>query len=187
VIAEATGAHYWKPVQAGVEERDTETVKRLLTNGERRVHAEAVLLQHPLSPHAAAAMEGRTIDHTQFSWPDTQSNLLVETAGGLLSPMSDTATMADFIAHYKLPLLLVVQHYLGSINHTLMTLEVIRSRGLELRGMIICGEANEASESFIEQYARQPVLCRIPHLRELNSTAVAECAAAIKNQLVHLF
>jgi len=186
VIAEATGADYWKLVQAGLLERDTDTVARLLSRGTQRVHPEAVLLTQPLSPHAAAEADGINIDYTSFRWPQTAKPLLVETAGGLLSPMSATTTMADFIAHYHLPVLLIVQNYLGSINHTLMTLEVIRSRGLQLLGMVISGNTNEASESFITTYARQPILCRIPYLDPLDPATVAQAAAVVKEKLRHL-
>jgi dethiobiotin synthetase len=114
VLTQALSAHYWKPVQAGIEERDASLVRQLITDGETRVHEEAVVLTQPLSPHTAAAIDGVEIDFTSFAWPDTNQQLLVETAGGLLSPMSATTTMADFIAHYNLPTVLVSQNYLGS-------------------------------------------------------------------------
>src|SRR5580698_5854564 len=100
VIAEAIAADYWKPVQAGLEERDTTLVAQLLTNGKERVHPEAITLSRPMSPHAAAAAEGIEIDYTSFQWPHTEKTLIVETAGGILSPMSSTTTMADFVAYY---------------------------------------------------------------------------------------
>src|ERR1700679_2988322 len=109
VIAEAIGADYWKPVQAGLEERDAALVTQLLTNGKERVHEEAIKLLRPMSPHAAAEAEGIEIDYTQFKWPETNKTLLVETAGGILSPMSSTTTMADFVSHYQLPAILITQ------------------------------------------------------------------------------
>jgi dethiobiotin synthetase len=187
VIAEAMDADYWKPVQAGIEERDTETVQRLLTNGSKRVHQEAFVLSQPMSPHAAAAIDGVDIDITKFDWPSTQKTLLVETAGGLLSPMSSTATMADFISYYRLPVILVVQNYLGSINHTLLSLEVLKGRGMQLLGIVMNGTANNASETYIEQYAGVPILARIPYFETLDNKFVTACAAEIRDSLQKVF
>ncbi len=183
VIAEAIGADYWKPVQAGMEERDILTVQQLLTNGGKRVHTEAVVLSQPMSPHAAAAIDGIEVDFTKFIWPQTKNKLLVETAGGLLSPMSSATTMADFISHYQLPVILIAQNYLGSINHTLLTLEVLKSRSIKLLGLIINGAANDSSESFIEQYSHVPVITRIPRLDVIDNDAIVKSAAHIRAHL----
>ena len=185
VIAEAMGAHYWKPVQAGNEETDTKVVRSLLTNGEQRVHDEAIVLSQPLSPHAAAAIDGVEIDYTKFEWPDTDKTMLVETAGGILSPMSANTTMADFVAHYELPAILVVQHYLGSINHTLMSIEVLKSRRIHLLGIVINGPANVSSEKFIIQYANTPIVARIPKFDKLDNEAIRKCAPEIRQTLLN--
>ncbi len=186
VLAEALGADYWKPVQAGDEDRDTLTVQRLITDGTRRVYPEAVLLKAALSPHAAAAMEGIEIDHTIFLWPETDKLLLVETAGGLLSPISGSHTMADLISHYQMPVILVSQNYLGSINHTLLTLETLKSRGIKLLGIVMNGAPNADSESFIERYSSLQLLGHVPHFETLDSTAVRAAAAALRPRVAHL-
>lgn len=183
VIAEALGADYWKPVQAGLEERDATMLRQLLTNGAFRVHDEAVLLTSPLSPHAAAEIDNVVVDHTTFIWPATSAPLIVETAGGVLSPISADSTMADFTAYYRLPAILVVQHYLGSINHTLLCVEVLKSRGIQLLGIVINGEDNMQSEAFITQYGNVPVIARVPHFPVLDNEAVAACATQIKQSL----
>jgi len=187
VIAEAIGADYWKPVQAGTAERDVLQVQMLLTNGNTRVHEEALLLSTPVSPHAAAHIDGVEIDFTKFIWPKTNGTLLIETAGGLLSPMSASTTMADFIAHYQLPAILVVQNYLGSINHTLLSIEVMKARGISLIGIVINGVANEYSETFIEQYAKVPIIARIPYFDKLDNSTIIKCANEIKDSLNPLF
>ncbi len=184
VIAEAIGADYWKPVQAGTEERDALTVKQLLMNGAERVHPEALILTQPMSPHAAADIDGVRVDFTAFKWPVTNKTLLVETAGGLLSPMSATTTMTDFITHYQLPTILIAQNYLGSINHTLMSIEVLKSRGIQLLGIVMNGDENKYSESFIEQYGKVPIIARIPQFGVLNNEAVRKCAAEIRQSLL---
>src|ERR1035437_7194214 len=100
VIAEAINADYWKPVQAGLKERDAILVRHLLTNGAKRVHDETIVLSQPMSPHAAAIIDGIEIDYTKFKWPETDKKILIETAGGILSPMSASSTMADFVKYY---------------------------------------------------------------------------------------
>ena len=179
VLAEAMGADYWKPIQAGIEECDKHTVQNLITNGSQRVHQEAIVLTQPLSPHAAASIDGVTIDFKKFQFPQTDKLLLVETAGGVLSPVSGTTTMADFMAWYSLPAILVVKNYLGSINHTLLSIEVLKTRGIRLLGLIINGEPNEASENFIVQYSGVPIIARIPLFRTVNPTSISKCAETI--------
>jgi len=183
VVAEALGFDYWKPVQAGLEERDAALLAQLLTNGTSRVHPEAYLLREPMSPHAAAALEGIEIDLAGMPWPQTGRGLIVETAGGLHSPMTATATMADFIAYHKLPSILISQNYLGSINHTLLTIEVMRSRGIPLLGIIINGSENAASESFISAYSGITPIGRIPHFSALNNAAISASAATLRPAL----
>jgi len=184
IIAQALEADYWKPVQAGLEERDAALLKTLLTNGEQRIHPEALLLTQPLSPHAAAKIDGITVDHTTFAWPVTNKTLIVETAGGILSPISDTATMADFMQHYKLPAILVSQNYLGSINHTLLSIEVLKSRKIPIIGIVMSGDTNESSEAYIETYSGVPIIARIPFLKNIDAVSVKEIAGNIKDGLL---
>lgn len=187
VIAEAIGADYWKPVQAGKDERDAELLKKLLTNGQDRVYNEAVVLSQPLSPHTAAEIDNVEVDYKKFAWPKTDKMLLVETAGGLLSPMSADATMADFIAYYNLPVILVSLNYLGSINHTLLTIEVLRSRGITVKGLIMNGLENESSENFITAYSDMPIIARIPYINDISNDGVRRCAMQLKPLLLPLF
>ena len=184
VIAEALGADYWKPVQAGLDERDTTTVRGVLTDGEGRVHREAITLTQPMSPHAAAAIDGVEVDFRNFVWPETDKRLMVETAGGLLSPMSASTTMADFITYYQLPTILVVQNYLGSINHTLLSLEVLKNRGIYLLGIVINGDSNEASETFIDQYSGVPVIARIPAFEHIDHHSIVKSAAVVRDAML---
>lgn len=187
VIAEAIDADYWKPVQAGKDERDTELVKQLLTDGVNRVHEEAIILSQPMSPHAAAEIDNIEIDFKKFEWPKTDKTLLIETAGGLLSPMSANTTMADFIAYYQLPTILVSLNYLGSINHTLLSIEVMKSRGIKLLGIIMNGIENVPSETFIQQYTGVPIIARIPYINDLNIASIKKYAFQLKPLLLPLF
>jgi dethiobiotin synthetase len=183
VITEALGADYWKPVQAGLQERDTVQVSSLITDGMHRTHPEAVALHTAISPHAAAALEGITIDYTGFAWPQTDKLLVVETAGGVLSPMTDTATMADFIKYYKLPTILVSQNYLGSINHTIASIEALKSRDIPLIGIVMNGDDYETSETFITSYTGIPIIACIPYFESLSHERVKMAAATIKESL----
>lgn len=184
VLTEALQADYWKPVQAGdLDKRDSMTVQQLISNNRSHIHKEALLLSQPMSPHAAAAIDGIEVDHTKFHLPVTENTLLMETAGGVLSPLSNTMTMADLIQYYQLPAILVTQNYLGSINHTLLTIEVLRNRNIPLLGVVVNGESNEPSESYIEEYGKVPIIARIPRFDILNKEAVQECAENIKISL----
>jgi len=186
VIAEAIDADYWKPVQAGnIGHRDKLVVENLISNGNVRVHEEAVLLSEPMSPHAAAHIDNVKIDHTRFTWPDTNKLLLVETAGGVLSPMYEGVTMADFVKYYKLPVILISQNYLGSINHTLLSIEVLKSRDIPILGLVINGNTNNESESFIEQYSGVPVIAKVPFFTELDHTAINAHAIKIRKSLLN--
>jgi len=184
VIAEAIGADYWKPVQAGgLGNSDSAIVSSLISNGAARVHAEAIKLTEAMSPHAAAAIDKVQIDHTAFKFPQTEKALLVETAGGLLSPLYGNATMAEFIMHYQLPAILISSNYLGSINHTLLTIEVMQKRGISIAAFIICGHENKDSEAYIESYSGLPITARIPFMDTLNRAEVAKAAAGIKQTI----
>lgn len=184
VIAEAIGADYWKPVQAGKDQRDTLLLRQLLTDGEKRAHDEAIVLSQPMSPHAAAEIDKVDIDFKKFEWPKTDKTLLVETAGGVLSPLSANSTMADFIAYYDMPVLLVSLNYLGSINHTLMSIEVLKARGIKLWGVIMNGVDNASSETFIKRYSQVPVYSRIPYINSMDNETLKRHAIRIKPTLV---
>jgi dethiobiotin synthetase len=183
VLAEALGADYWKPVQAGGLDNSDTMVVRSLVSEHITIHPEALRLQMAASPHTAAAQEGITIDYTQFAWPGTNNTLLVETAGGLLSPMSNDSTMADFISHYKMPAFLVTRHYLGSINHTLLCVEVMKQRGIQLLGMIVSGDRHEPSESFIRSYTGINNILHVPQLAQVSRAAATAAAIDLRSQL----
>jgi dethiobiotin synthetase len=184
VLAEALGADYWKPVQAGsLDNSDSMIVRSLISDGIKRVHPEAIVLREPKSPHAAAKTDNIEIDFTKFVWPNTDKILLVETAGGILSPMNNHSTMADFIQYYKLPVLLISNNYLGSINHTLLSIEVLKKRSIHIAGLVMNGAGNTASETFIQQYSGIPITARIPFFENIDHAAVKQCANEIKNTL----
>ncbi len=150
ILTEAMQADYWKPVQAGnLDATDTMEVKKLVSNPSSIFYKEAYLLQEPMSPHAAAEKEGIEIDIEKIKLPDPDRLTIVETAGGLLSPITPLKTNLDLVVSLGLPVVLVSKNYLGSINHTMLTYEVLNKNQIEIKGIIFNGPENPASESFI--------------------------------------
>lgn len=178
ILAEKLGADYWKPVQCGFP-RDTETVQRLVSNERTAFHPEAYLLDKPASPHDAAAEQGVEIDLNAFSLPDTENDLIVEGAGGLLVPLNGTDFVIDVAHELKLEVILVANLYLGSINHTLLSVMELKRRDLLVKGIVFNGPPNPASESIILRHARREALGRVPQLEEVSPQAVREAASLI--------
>jgi dethiobiotin synthetase len=164
----ALGAHYWKPVQAGLDdETDSQTVARL---SGRPVLPEAWRLALAASPHRAAAAEGVAIDPQALVLPKINGPLVVEGAGGLLVPLDlDTLTI-DVFARWGAPLILCARTSLGTINHTLLSLEAIRARAIPLLGVAFMGDANEDSEAIICRLGRAKRLGRLPSVAPLDKT-----------------
>jgi dethiobiotin synthetase len=150
ILAEALQADYWKPVQAGnADATDTMEVKRLVSNPSSIFYKEAYFLREAISPHAAAEKEGIQIELEKIKLPNPLRQTIVETAGGLLSPVTAVKTNLDILLQLRLPVVLVSKNYLGSINHTMLTFEVLKKSNLEIKGIIFNGPENAASENFI--------------------------------------
>lgn len=184
IIAEALQCDYWKPVQAGdLENSDTIRVQRMVSNTNSRIHPEAYRLTQPMSPHAAAAIDGVQYGLADFSVPESKNSVLLETAGGVMSPLSDTATMVDLVKHLGLPAILVVRHYLGSINHSMLCLEVLRAKGIPLLGVVISGLRNEASESFLRTYGGVSRMAYAAEVKEESAAEVTKAAELLAPQI----
>lgn len=173
ILAEALKADYWKPVQAGsLENTDSDFVRRMISNSVSVIHPERYRLTQPMSPHAAAKIDGVRIRLKDFKLPETQNTLIIEGAGGILVPLSDSKFVVDLIEKLKTEVVIVVRNYLGSINHSLLTIDCARNRKLALAGIIFNGEPNAASEEIILQYSKLPVLGRIRQEVEVNGEMV---------------
>jgi dethiobiotin synthetase len=166
ILAEALQAHYWKPVQAGdLDNTDSMKVQRLAPSA--KILPEQYKLRNPKSPHAAAADDGLSILPEALVLPDVEP-LLVEGAGGLMVPINDQAqTYLDLIVSWSLPVVLVSRHYLGSINHTLLSLEALRQRGVELYCVIFVGD-NPESERIIRTGGKVIHCHSIPEVGQVN-------------------
>jgi dethiobiotin synthetase len=182
ILCEALEADYWKPVQAGFP-RDSETVKNLLTNNVSVVHPEAFLLSTPASPHAAAKIDGRKIDLEKIELPATRNTLVIEGAGGCLVPLNDNDLMADLMIKLKADVVLVADLYLGSINHTLLTVEALRKRSINLKGIIFNGTPNGESERIILHHAKTIKLLQILKETAISKTIVKKYSQQLLQML----
>ena len=162
------GACYWKPIQAGNHpETDSDIVRRLSGVAEGRILAEAYVLPEPIAPHEAAQRAGVSIDLARLVPPSCDRPLVVEGAGGLLVPLNDRAFVADLASELHLPIILVARSTLGTINHTLLSLEAIRRRGLHLAGVVVNGPETPHNRAAIERYGRVEIIAEIPWLDQL--------------------
>ncbi|MGI9374817.1 MAG: dethiobiotin synthase [Tsuneonella suprasediminis] len=167
-LAAAIGAYYWKPVQAGLEDgTDTASASKLGVPAERIV-PEAYRLATPCSPHRAAEIDGVEIDPTRLALPDVEGTLVVEGAGGALVPVTREILYADVFARWGQPTIVVARTGLGTINHSLLTIEALRARSVPILGIAFVGPAEDDSERTICEIARVPRLGRLPHLTSLD-------------------
>ncbi len=185
IITEALQADYWKPVQAGdLDDSDSMRVKGLLSNRFSKVHDNAYALNHAISPHAAAALEGIRINPGQIREPKTENHLVIEGAGGLLVPLNEEDTILDLIKpNYKV--VVVSRHYLGSINHTLLTLECLKQKGIP-SCLLFNGNENPATEQIILQKAGVPLLGRIVNEKIFTRKIVSAYAKDLTPKILSL-
>lgn len=172
-LVAALDADYWKPIQAGLDgETDRETVMRIAALRPERAHAEAYRLRTPASPHAAAALDGVEIDAAHLALPQTPHPLVVEGAGGLLVPLSAHQLQIDQFARWRLPVVLISSTRLGTINHTLLSLEALQARAIPIVGVMFVGAANPSSEHAIAEFGRVARLGRLPLLASLDNATL---------------
>jgi dethiobiotin synthetase len=183
LLVKALEADYWKPVQSGDLDL-TDTMKVAHWTGTSlpspRFHPETYRLTEPLSPHASAAIDGIRIELERFQLPPTERPLIVEGAGGLLVPLNEKDTVLDLMERLQLPVILVSRNYLGSINHTLLSIAQLRQRGIPLAGLVFSGNPVPASETVIEQLSGVQVLFRIPEFSALSLPAITAAAEGLR-------
>jgi len=180
IIAEMLGTGYWKPVQAGYP-RDTETVQSLVSNKDVTFYSEQYVLNTPASPHYAAEVDGVQLRAENLQIP-REENLVVEGAGGLLVPINGKETMVDIIKHFRSEVVLVSNLYLGSINHTLLTVSELKRHEIPVKGIIFNGEPNAASEDIILAKSGYRCLLRIPNLSDVSPQIVMELSEALRQR-----
>lgn len=184
ILCEALKADYWKPVQSGsMEDSDTMTVQRLISNPKSVFHAEACRLKLAASPHAAAAAENRKVKLKEMKVPHTSSHLIIEGAGGLLVPLNDKEMIIDLIQRLKTPVVLVSQHYLGSINHTLLSVEALKARGIKILGIIFNGNEEKSTEQVILRMSGLNMLGRVGKEKSISKALVRAYAGKFRKAL----
>ncbi|PZO72576.1 MAG: ATP-dependent dethiobiotin synthetase BioD [Sphingomonas taxi] len=177
-LTTALGARYWKPVQAGLADgSDAASVAALGVPAER-VLPEAYRLTTPCSPHLAAEIDDVTIDPERLALPEVDGPLVVEGAGGVMVPITRDLIFADLFARWAKPVVLVARTGLGTINHSLLSIEALRSRGVPILGIAFVGDAVEDSEATIATLGKVRRLGRLPRLDPLNAATLAEAFAA---------
>ncbi len=182
IVVEALEADYWKPVQAGdLDNSDSHKVEELISNSKTKIHKNSYALNTPMSPHASAEIDGITIELGKIEPPSTDNHLVIEGAGGLLVPLNDADTIMDLILpDYKV--IVVSRHYLGSINHTLLTVEKLLSQNYQV-GIIFSGDEHPTTESIILKKTGVTFLGRINEESHFDKETIAKYASEFKSAL----
>ena len=182
-LAGVLGANYWKPIQAGLEgETDSQLVARLGGLSDDRIVPERYRLKTPASPHQAAAIDGVRIAAESLDVPDCGGRpLVIEGSGGLLVPLDDTTLYIDVFARWRLPVVLCARTALGTINHSLLSIEALRHRNLDILGIAFIGDSNPESERIICEIGRVRRLGRLPQLSPLTRSTLRAAIEASFN------
>lgn len=185
IITEALQADYWKPVQAGdLDNSDSHKVTGLISNTKTKIHKSSYELQTPMSPHAAAAIDGIRIDTQKIVAPETENHLVIEGAGGLLVPLNEDDTILDIIMpNYKV--IVVSRHYLGSINHTLLTVNWLKQKGYNV-ALLFSGNEHPTTEQIILHKTGVPLIGRIDEETDFNKATIKKYAEKFRDVLQSL-
>lgn len=173
VITEKLKADYWKPIQSGdLHQSDSLAIANFISNPQTVIHPETYRLTQPLSPHLSAKLDGIEIELNKFQLPHTDNKLIVEGAGGLMVPLNSKELILDLIKHLNLEVILISQHYLGSINHTLLTINTLKQNHIPIKGIIFNGDSNLESQDYILEYTKIDHLGNIPLFKEISKDQI---------------
>ena len=186
IITESLQADYWKPIQAGdLDNSDSHKIERYISNDQTVIHPNSYKLNTPASPHLAAEIDGITISTEKISAPETENHLVIEGAGGLFVPLNNQDTIVDLIqSDYRV--VIVSRHYLGSINHTLLTIEALQNREIAIAGIIFSGERNDATESIILSKTGIKFIGRIEQEPYFDQNVIKDYADQFRENLLSL-
>lgn len=183
IVVESLQADYWKPIQSGdLDNSDTMKVKSLISNSISTFFPSSYEFDYPASPHLSAQMEGRHIKLAHIKRPHSSNTLVIEGAGGLFVPLNERNTILDLMLPTD-KIVLVSRHYLGSINHTMLSVEALQRRGLNIFGIIFSGEENTATESWIASYTQIPIIGRIEEEPFFDKNTIKKYADLFKKNL----
>lgn len=186
IIVESLEADYWKPIQAGdLDYSDTYKVKSHISNSKSQFFSNSYALNTAVSPHLAAEIDRITINLKEIKEPKTENHLVIEGAGGIFVPLNENETIIDLIQpDYKI--IVVSRHYLGSINHTLLTIEAIQNRGFQVAGIIFSGSENKSTESLILNKTGIKCIGRIDEEPYFDQNVIKEYADLFRDNLLNL-
>jgi dethiobiotin synthetase len=173
ILTEKLNADYWKPIQSGdLETSDSLTIESLISNTKTVIHPESYKLTQPLSPHLSARLDGIEIDLDKIVIPATTNDLIIEGAGGLMVPLNENELIVDLIKKLNVEVILISQNYLGSINHTLLSINLLKQYEIPVKGIIFNGDENLESERYILQYTKTKKLGKVPSLKNIDKEKV---------------
>ena len=183
IVVESLQADYWKPIQSGdLDNSDTMKVKSLISNSISTFFSSSYEFDYPASPHLSAQMEGSHIELAHIKCLHSSNTLVIEGAGGLFVPLNERNTILDLMLPTD-KIVLVSRHYLGSINHTMLSVEALQRRGLNIFGIIFSGEENTATESWIASYTQIPIIGRIEEEPFFDKNTIKKYADLFKKKL----
>jgi dethiobiotin synthetase len=186
IIVEALQADYWKPIQAGdLNNSDTDKVKSLVSNTKSQFHPNAYALQTPASPHLAAEIDNVKIELENITEPKTKNHLVIEGAGGIFVPLNEKDLVIDLIQK-DYQVIIVSRHYLGSINHTLLTIEALQNRKIIIAGIIFSGSENKATEKIILNKTNIKMIGRIDDEPYFDKNVIRYYADIFRENLVNM-
>lgn len=187
VLVQALQADYWKPIQAGdLHNSDSHKVQKWAKDA-GVIHQEIHRLNTPMSPHAAAEIDGIMINLEDFTIPKTDNYLVAEGAGGLYVPINEQECLIDLLVEMNIPIVLVSKNYLGSINHTLLSINVLKNKGLNMLGVLFNGDEVSTTQTIIEKMTGVNVLGRVEELETINAITVNEAAQKLRLSLQEKF
>ena len=186
IVTEALEADYWKPIQAGdLDNSDSHKVEKMVANRDSVFHKNSYALNTPMSPHAAAEIDGIQIELKNIKRPEIDKDLVIEGAGGLMVPLNNREMIVDLITKDD-RVILVSRHYLGSINHTLLSVEALKSRGIENIGIIFSGNEHPTTEAAIKEIGKVKVIGRIEEEPYFDEMVVKEYAEKFRKKLCEM-
>jgi dethiobiotin synthetase len=179
-LVEKLQADYWKPVQSGdLDNGDSNKISKLISNTKTKIFPETYRLTQPFSPHKSAALDGITIKAEKFVIPETDNTLIIEGAGGLMVPLNDNFMMIDLIKQLNLEVILVSKNYLGSINHTLLSIHALKQYQVPVKGIIFNGTREIYSEDFILKYTGIKLLGHLPEYETIDKKNIIDAGSYI--------
>ncbi|MGZ3754202.1 MAG: dethiobiotin synthase [Mucilaginibacter sp.] len=173
ILVEKLQADYWKPIQSGdLHDSDTLKVKSLVSNSKSVFHPEAYRLTQPYSPHKSAALDNIIIERSKITLPQTQNKLIIEGAGGLMVPLADNYLMIDLIKQLDAEVVLISQFYLGSINHTLLSILALKQYNIPIKGIIFNGDEDVYAKEYILSYTGLEQIAHIDHIKKIDKSSI---------------